>query len=66
MKYQELQKFPILKYFFFHTKPPFPPFEGKIKKKEKASTGFSSLIEIFSTSNMFNVVETTDVIALIL
>lgn len=43
----------------------FRSFEEE-SKEEKAFTGFASLIEIFSTSNMFNVVETADVTALIL
>ena len=43
----------------------FLSFEEE-SEEEKAFTGFASLIEIFSTSNMFNVVETADVIALIL
>lgn len=45
---------------------PFYLLRKNVRRKSIHRFFFSSLIEIFSTSNMFNVVETADVIALIL
>lgn len=64
---QSVASFPIFFIFLLVCKHWFFfPLEEKYKE-ERALTGFFfSLIEIFSASNMFNVVESTDVIALIL